>query len=403
MPVVKEELGRRLKAARESARMTQQQVATELKLNRTAVTQLESGDRAVSSTELAQLAYLYGRDMAEFFASEFSDKDALAALFRAEPSMAEREDIAKTLRDCVAIAREQTNLEELLEIDRAWAVANYACTTPTRKGDAIRQGERVAEEERQRLGLGTAPIENLPELLESDGIRTRQISLAEEVSGFTMNDPKVGPFIVINAAHKAARKRYSLAHEYAHVLMDKQLLGVVSRQSQHAELLEMRANSFAANFLMPEKGVRQFLASLGKERVTRTQAQIFDGESSVNVDVRSAPNRAIQLYDVVQLASHFGVSRPAVLYRLLNLGIITSNEQTSLAQQNELAGRQYARLMGVNEDPLDMVHLDSNHRFVGLALEALRREEISDGKFKQLARMVGIAPDELEALALKET
>ncbi|MDQ5932781.1 MAG: hypothetical protein QG574_65, partial [Cyanobacteriota bacterium erpe_2018_sw_21hr_WHONDRS-SW48-000092_B_bin.40] len=181
------------------------------------------------------------------------------------------------------------------------------------------------------------------------------------------------------------------------------LLGVVSRQSQHAELLEMRANSFAANFLMPEKGVRQFLASLGKERVTRTQAQIFDGESSVNVDVRSAPNRAIQLYDVVQLASHFGVSRPAVLYRLLNLGIITSNEQASLDQQNELAGRRYAHLMGLNEDPQDMVHLDSNHRFVGLALEALRREEISDGKFKQLARMVGIAPDELEALALKET
>lgn len=98
--------------------MTQEKVALELNLNRTAVTQLESGERAVSSIELAQLAYLYGRDMSEFFSNEFSDKDALAALFRAEPTMAEREDIAETLRDCMALAREQTNLEELLERSR---------------------------------------------------------------------------------------------------------------------------------------------------------------------------------------------------------------------------------------------------------------------------------------------
>jgi len=403
LTVENSELGRRLKAARDSARMTQEQVANELNVSRTAVTQFEAGERSVSSIELAKLAYLFGRDMSEFFEDDFSEKDALAALFRAEPSITERDDVVKTLRDCVAVAREQANLEELLEIDRASTVANYSFPPPTKKIDAIRQGERVADEERQRLGLGNAPIEDLPDLLESEGIRARQIDLADDVSGFTMNDHKVGPFIVVNSNHKAERKRYSLAHEYAHVLMDKKLSGIVSRQSQHADLLEMRANSFAANFLIPEKGIRQFLAGLGKERSPRTQAQVFDGESSVPVEIRASANRNIQLYDIIQIAHHFGVSRPAVIFRLLNLALLTTNEHQSLVQQNDQAGRQYAKLMGLSSQPQNLGSMDFHHRFLGLALEALRRDEISTGKFKHLARMIGLSTKQILELLPAET
>lgn len=402
MTVTKNQLGQRLKTARESAKMTQEQVAKELNLSRSAVSQIESGERDVSSIELSRIAYLYGRDMAEFLAEEFGEKDALTALFRAEPEIASREDIAKALRDCVALAREQSNLEELLEIDRVWTVAQYAFMVPTRKGDAIRQGERIAEEERRRLGLGTAPIENLPELLENEGIRTQQIRLPDDVSGFTMNDRKVGPFVVINEDHVGTRKRYSLAHEYAHVLMDRQLLGVVSRHSQRDDLIEMRANSFAANFLMPEKGLRQFLAGLGKERVIRTQTEIFDGESSSPVEMRPGPNRNIQLYDVIQLAHHFGVSRTAVLYRLLNLSIISQNEHVKLLEEDRSHGRALANLMRVQHEPSDMEEMDSRHRFLGLALEALRREEISKGKFKKLAAMVGYNARDIDSLIAAE-
>ena len=37
-----------------------------------------------------------------------------------------------------------------------------------------------------------------------------------------------------------------------------------SRESERSDLLEVRANVFAANFLMPEEGVRQFVGTLGK-------------------------------------------------------------------------------------------------------------------------------------------
>lgn len=45
-----------------------------------------------------------------------------------------------------------------------------------------------------------------------------------------------------------------------------------------------------------------------------------------------------------------------------------------------------------------MVRDEFRHRFLGLALEAYRREEISRGKLKELALMVQLTADDLERL-----
>ena len=78
-------LASRLKDARTTANMTQEQVAKALDLPRTAVVQLEAGNRAVSTLELAKLAQLYGRPISSFFeaAPPREEEDALVALFRA--------------------------------------------------------------------------------------------------------------------------------------------------------------------------------------------------------------------------------------------------------------------------------------------------------------------------------
>ncbi len=61
MSVTKEELARRLRAAREACRM--EDVAPHLGVSRSTVAQIELGNRAVTSLELDKLAYLYGRDI----------------------------------------------------------------------------------------------------------------------------------------------------------------------------------------------------------------------------------------------------------------------------------------------------------------------------------------------------
>src|ERR1041384_4800038 len=168
MSITQQELGRRIRLARESCRMTQEDAAMHLGVSRPTFVQIEAGNRSVSGLELDKLAYLFGRDLREFVADEFQDQDALAALFRAQGDVAGDPAVLEKLRECMAMGRELTNLERLVGIDRDLAAgAASPMPLPRSRWEAIQHGQRIAEEERRRLGLGAAPLPALGELLES--------------------------------------------------------------------------------------------------------------------------------------------------------------------------------------------------------------------------------------------
>lgn len=398
MAIDNKEIGRRLRLAREAVKMTQEAVATQLNISRPTVSQIESGDRAVSSLELDRLAYLFGRDIRDFLVDSFEERrDTLAALYRANPDMVEG-DVLDDLRMCLALARERYHLESLLEIDQRQPIAGYRISSPAKKWDAITQGKKVADDERHRLGIGAVPIDDLAEILEKEGVVCRLAGLQDDISGFTMNDPQIGPLIVINKTHAPERQRYSLAHEYAHVLMDRDAIGTVSRESERANLQEVRANAFAANLLMPEAGIQQFLSGIGKDKITRAHAEIFDEAGTVPVDIRAIPNQKITLYDVALLAHYFGVSRLAALYRLKNMKIITENEFSILKAQESREGTGFGNLVKMHGYPERKATVDSNARLITLCMEAYGRDEISTGKFKELLRLAGLSEDQIDQL-----
>jgi len=385
--------------------MTQEVVAQRLRVSRSTVAQMELGNRAVTSLDLDSLATLYGRDIREFLAEEFREADALVALFRAHPDVVEQEQVANALRACVALGREVTNLERLLGIDRdLGAVAVYPVPAPRTRWQAVQQGEQIVDQERMRLRLGVAPIANVAEVLEAQGIRTALVHLPEDVSGLTLSHPSVGLFVVANRHHHFLRRRFSYAHEYAHVLLDRDRLGTISRAGDRDELVEVRANAFAASLLLPDEGVRRFMTAIGKGGPSRFQADVFDESDVVEVRARAAPeSRAVQLYEVAELADHFGVSRLAALYRLRNLRLITDAELEDLKHQEDSGkGRQLAALLDLSDVDHEEARNDFRHRFLNLALEALRRGEISRAKLAELARMVDRGPEEVARL-LHET
>ena len=65
MTLTQEAVGLRLKEARENIRLTQEDAAEVVGLNRTALLKIEKGTRAVTSIELMQLARAYRRDPSE--------------------------------------------------------------------------------------------------------------------------------------------------------------------------------------------------------------------------------------------------------------------------------------------------------------------------------------------------
>jgi Zn-dependent peptidase ImmA (M78 family)/transcriptional regulator with XRE-family HTH domain len=401
MPITQEELGRRIRTARESCRLTQEQIAGHLEVSRATVVQIEAGKRSVSSLELYKLAHLFGRDLRDLLAESFSEADSLVALFRAEPDVLAQPAVADALRHCVALGREITNLERLVGVDRGTAAtAAYPLPVPATRWEAIQQGERLAGEERARLGLGETALPDLAELLEAQGIRTGVVDLPEDVSGLTLNDRTIGLFVVANRTHHILRRRFSFAHEYAHVLADRDRFGLVSRTSERDNLIEVRANAFGASFLMPEAGVRQFVAGLGKGKPSRVYTDVFDEVESLDVEGRTAPgSQAVQLYDVVQLAHYFGVSRLATLYRLRNLRLITEADFDRLKALDDAGrGRQMASHFGLPEPDHAEDRKRFQHRILALALEAYRREEISRGKLAELTSMLGPNRESVDSL-----
>jgi len=82
-----EEIGGRLRAAREYLGLSQELVAQHLDVPRPAVSAMERGSRKVSSVELRKLAQLYGRPVAFFIGEEtdpvLESDEVSTALFRA--------------------------------------------------------------------------------------------------------------------------------------------------------------------------------------------------------------------------------------------------------------------------------------------------------------------------------
>lgn len=381
--------------------MTQESVADALGVSRPAVSQIEAGKRAVSSLELSRLATLFGRSVADFFVESSSgEQRATVVLYRSHPELRSDTELGQALSQALSYGRAVADLEGLLELDsRGGAIPSYASPVPENKWRAVQQGERAADAERRRLGLHSRPLPDQVDLFEMQGIRAAQVRMPGEVSGLTLVDERGGVLIAVNREHGFYRRRFSFAHEYAHVLFDRDRQANVSRVGDWDSQLEVRANSFAAAFLLPAAGVRQFMEYLAKGAASRNQRQIFDGLEGRTAERRSPPgSQEVRIHDLAMLAHHFGTSRSAALYRLKSLRMINDRQLRVLRQKDATMGRETAEALGLEQpDEGRQRHL-CRKRFIALGIEALRRELISYRRLRELATMVDLREPALERL-----
>lgn len=407
MPLSTAELGRRLRVAREQAGLKQDDIARALGLSRASVSQLEGGDRFPNSLQLSRIAELVGEDISALLDPEGYEPDrALAVLFRASAQLQDDEGRQAAVRGCARLCSEFSSLEDLLKIDRGQiSPVSYDLPAPNNRWDAVNQGDDLADRERSRLNLGDGPIRDFVELLEAQGVRAFELDLPEGVSGLFLTDRGHGLSAIVADGEVPERQRFSYAHEYCHLLADRRRGGFVSSQANRDDLLEVRANSFAASFLLPEGGVRATLRAIGKGDSARSMlTAAFDGADAVDGQKRTR-GESIQIYDVVHLAGAFGASYDATLYRLQNLGLLSNEQRSSLAEMRQQAAVMRS-MFGGSAPQTDAPEAraatgwkrDSRHRFIHLALECFRRELISRRKFDELRRLVAVGDDEAEAL-----
>lgn len=410
MAVTQTELARRLRAARENCGLTQQQAADVVELGRTAVVQIEAGRRSVNSLELEKMARLYGRALTEFVSESAFGEDPVLALFRATPGVGNDAQLGAELRRCANLCREVTRLEQLLGLPCGGAAMeiSYSPGTPSTKWEAICQGRSLAEQERNRLGLGASPVWEIAEIIRSQGVRVAEYTMPGDISGLFLHSADLGLIVVVNREHPRSRRLFSYAHEYCHVLADRQRPGTVSRASNREELVEIRANAFAAHFLMPEAGVRTFMQTMGKGEATRQTLEVFDNTGfaergdQISVQKRMPPgSQVVRVHDVVGLAHRFGVSYEAALYHLLNLKVITKDRFEVLRGQRDL-GVYVARALRI-EHWDENAHWSLTELVLARGLEAYRRGEISRSKLLELGAEVDVSKSDVEAALATES
>ena len=150
-PVSQEEIGRRLREARLNVRLSQEQAAVALGLNRTALVKVEKGARAITSAELVRFATLYRRDLTELVSVEPLSDDPFTLLGRIAGE--ETPEVASALGRVLAMLKEAVRLEQFLGRPRRALLYGHALPAPENYEQATEQGKELARLERRRLGL----------------------------------------------------------------------------------------------------------------------------------------------------------------------------------------------------------------------------------------------------------
>ena len=394
-----------LRSARKSNGLSQKAVAEELGVPRTAITQIENGNRKLSTLELTKLARLYRCSIHELLGdtNPSESEDVVSALLRVARELQKdcevRDQIAKNLNLC----REGKRFRDLIGHKFFSGPPDYDFSRPRNFSEAVLQAEIVADQERRRTGLDNAPITDIVGFIADQDIWVTGTELPDEISGFTIRHRDLGCAIFVNSQHPRSRIHFSFAHEYAHILLDRDNEICVSGTHNSDKLIEHRANAFAASFLMPKQGVSNAMLRLNKGIPTRQAQSVFDVAAGFHIEsqIRNpAGSQRVNYKDVSMLAYRFGVSYQAVLYRLKDLRYVSTSESSRLLNQEGVGHEFLSELKMLEEtESKECYDLTLRREIAALAIEAYRREEISRGRILELTTDLGMSGEVLLRLA----
>ncbi len=281
-------LGTRLKRAREDINLSQGAFAKALGLSSEYISLLEAGKRTPSFETLLKISGYLNKDIAFFFDEKKPAFEALLAEGAVDPGA--RREILRFRAYCekYLLLEEQTGRR----LDLAPA---YSHISP----------ERLAEEERRRLGLGNEPIRDIFGLCEINGCRIARHPFPDEsrIAGiFVFDAEHRAAFAAVNSGEPAGLQTLTAAHVYAHYLKDRSESPIVDNLDvvveEYVSLYPPReqfAQTFASLFLIPRSKLQDLIEK----------------------DFRA---RNLDYEDVLFLKRYFGVSTRAMLRSLRGLG-----------------------------------------------------------------------------------
>lgn len=355
-----EQVGERLRIARENAAKTQADAAAVIGAARTTLVAMEKGARRVKIGELQQLAQFYGTSVNALLRREAVHVE-LTPKFR---KLADHDEpVVNMAAELMAqLVRADVELETLLGIAH---VRNLPPERAILAGDVRQQAEQHALELRHWLGLGLAPISDIGAVLEMQmGVRLYVRRLPGKISGLFAFEESVGACILLNASHPLDRRTQTAAHELGHLVSTRMQAEVSEIDELESSREEKYANAFARGFLTPAQAVRQKF-----EEVTA-------GASSLT------------RRHVIVLAHFFHVSREAMVRRLEELQLTKRGTWDWFQANGNITDDHVRQVLGdvaQNDRMKDDAALPVPIRTGLMAYQAAKRGLLSEG---QISRML---------------
>lgn len=279
---------RQVRRARESQRLTQAELATQLTqagypITAPALSQIERGITKPSAETLAALSRALDHPPRFFVGRSTTIEEATPGGFfrslRSTSARDRRSALAKAelVHDLVVAVEQHVRLPEL-DLPHATSAA------PAEAAHLVRR----------TWGIPAGPIPNVVRELERHGIVVARLADAgPKVDAFSVNFPDRPVVVLGNDKGKRDRSRFDASHELAHL--------VLHDQPTNDPAIEAEAHAFAAEFLMPADDIEGEL-----------RAERLDWRRLLDLKLR------------------WGTSISALVRRARDLGVITGPQYTNM-------------------------------------------------------------------------
>ena len=335
-----ERIGRRMRQARIAAGLTQDDAVRELaeggvSLTKAGLSKYERGGSTPKPTVLRGLSAVYGVEVGYFLEDTGVEVEWLA--FRKAAKL------GKTAQERMkAIAESQ--VDAFVTLRRAlepWRETESPACTTVREIDDI---ETAAMTLRRHWDLGMQPIESVTGAIEDSGGIVVELDddqdLFDGLSGWADDST---PIVAVSRAVTDDRRRFSLAHELGHLVMN-----IEADLDEKTE--ERWAHRFAAAFLVPAEVARREL-----------------GERRRHLDFR----------ELMLLKQKHGLSMAAWIFRASDLGIIEqAHARTLFAEMGQRGWRRH--------EPVDFEGEEQPTKFRQLIFRALAEGILSRTQAERL-------------------
>ena len=293
--------------ARERSGYTQKEVAEFLNKNIETICNWESGECAPTYAQLEKLAHKFKRPIALFFFPEAPQEPELGDQFSLRSSEIEKLNPRLHVLLRQAAARQISLMELNMDVNpvdtKIFRDLHVQVGVPiTDLARRAREYLSVSIETQANWKNSTEAFEYWRDCIQEKGILVFKDAFQDDfVDGFSLVHEQF-PVIYLNNSRPHARQIFSLFHELAHLLLQRN--GITRGVKIGGVQIERFCNRFAAEFLVPSADLE-----------TRLNFQDYDDTA------------------IWELASYYNVSRPVILLKLIDRHLLKPAEYRRKAKK----------------------------------------------------------------------